>query len=187
MGSWRLAAVWGLILGIQFISSTSAVGQTSQIEWLTWEEATAKAAKVKKKFIVDVYTDWCGWCRKMDANTFNHQEIARYINEHYYPIKFNAGTKDDIVWKGKTYKYVSNGMRGYHQLAAEIMQGQLSYPTVVFLNEQMEVIQPVPGYQDPERFEVIISYFAGNYYQNTPWRKYSEEYEHRKVVPVNGH
>jgi len=181
--SW--VGLGGLLLGWIFLMTEAAHAQTP-IEWLSWEEAASRSQKANKKFLVDVYTDWCGWCRKMDANTFGQEEIAKYVNEHFYAIKLNAGSREDILWKGKTYRYISDGKRGYHQLAAEIMQGQLSYPTIVFMNENMEVIQPIPGYQDPERFELIISYFAGNHYQTTPWRKYQEEYQRRKAVPVNG-
>lgn len=185
MFSMRSVVINSLIITSLAIWCIPVMGQ-SGIEWLSWEEAAKRSSSNPKKFLVDVYTDWCGWCRKMDANTFAHPEIARYINDNFYAIKFNAGNRDDIVWKGKTYKFVSNGSRGYHQLAAEIMQGQLSYPTVVFLNEDMEVIQPIPGYHAPDRFEVIVSYFAGNHYQTTPWRKYSQEFNNAKVVPVNG-
>jgi thioredoxin-related protein len=175
------------IVVLFMVTLTLVVGERAyaqQIQWLSWEEAIQKSVKGDKKFFVDVYTDWCGWCKRMDANTFADPVIASYINQHYYPIKFNASSKQDIVWKGKTYRYVANGVRGYHELAAEILQGQISYPTAVFMNEKMEVIQPIPGYHAPEQFEVIISYFAGNHYQSTPWRKYQDEYKGGRATPV---
>ncbi|MGB3078914.1 MAG: DUF255 domain-containing protein, partial [Saprospiraceae bacterium] len=49
---------------------------TAQINWLTWEEAQAKNQQHPKKFIVDVYTQWCGWCKKMDKATFEEPKIA---------------------------------------------------------------------------------------------------------------
>lgn len=184
----RIVVVCLLVGGMLFSAGARLMAQDdTSIEWMTWQDAIEKSKVQKKKFLVSIYTDWCGWCRRMDANTFSNPEIVRYINKYYYAIKFNGGSRDEIEWKGKVYKYVSNGKRGYHQLAAEIMQGQIAYPTVVFLNEKMEVIQPIPGYKEPDQFEIIMNYFAGNHYKTTPWRKYAEDFKDSKIVPVNGH
>ncbi len=148
-----------------------------KINWLTWEEALELSKTEQKKILVDVYTDWCGWCKRMDKATFQQTHIAEYVNEHFYAVKFNAEMKEDIVFKGKTFKFVKNGMRGYHELAAEITRGRLSYPTVVFLNENLDVIQPVPGFKDPLEFEQIITYFGRNEHMKTPWDVYRKKYQ----------
>jgi thioredoxin-related protein len=147
---------------------------SAQVNWLTWEEAQAKNKVEPRKFIVDVYTQWCGWCKKMDKATFQQSEIASYINKNYYAIKFDAETKTDINFKEKPYKYVRQGTSGYHQLAAEITFGKLSFPTIVFLDEQLNVIQPIPGYKDPASLDKIMKYFAEDYYKTTPWKKYEQ-------------
>lgn len=160
---------------LTFISCiVSALPSYAQINWLTWEEAQAKNKVEPRKFIVDVYTQWCGWCKKMDKATFQNADIASYINKNYYAIKFDAETKTDIQVKEKIYKYIRQGTSGYHQLAAEITFGKLSYPTIVFLDEHLNVIQPIPGYKDAISLEKILKYFAENYYKTTPWKKYEE-------------
>ena len=152
------------------------VGQTS-INWLTWEEALEKNKVEKKKFLVDVHTEWCSWCKKMDARTFQKELIASFVNEHFYAIKFDAEQKEDIIYDNKVYSYVSGfGKRGYHELAQEIMNGRMSYPTVVFIDSNLDVIQPIPGFQDPRTFEIIINYFAGDYHTTTPWHRYEENF-----------
>ena len=155
---------------------SETVNSDTRIEWLDWEEAIQRSQTEKRKVMVDVYTDWCGWCKRMDKATFCQPQIVKYVNEKYYAIKFNAEYKGDISFKGKTYKYVNNGRRGYHELAAEIMRGRLSYPTVVFLNENMDVIQPVPGFKDPLEFEQIITYFGRDEHRKTPWDNYRKAY-----------
>lgn len=149
----------------------------SRIHWLTWEEALKKAEKAPRKIFVDVYTDWCGWCKRMDKATFQQPHIVKYMNEHFYAVKFNAEMKEDIVFKGKTYSFVKNGMRGHHELAAEITRGRLSYPTIVFLNEDLEVIQPIPGFKSPEDFEQIATYFGEDEHLKTPWESYQKNYK----------
>ena len=156
------------------ISSGSWLTADAQINWLSWEEAQAKNQTEPRKFIVDVYTQCCGWCKKMDKATFQQSEISSYINKHYYAIKFDAETKSDINFKNKVFKYVRTGGSGYHELAAEITFGKLSYPTIVFLDENLNVIQPIPGYKDPYSLDKIMKYFAENYYKTTPWKKYEQ-------------
>ena len=150
---------------------------TGQINWMSWEEAQAKNSKEPRKFIVDVYTQWCGWCKKMDKETFANPEIAKYVNKYYYAVKFDAETKTPITINDKVYEYVKSGNSGYHQLAAEIMFGKMSYPTIVFLDEKLNVLQPIPGYKDTISLERIMKYFAEDYYKTTPWKKYLEMYD----------
>lgn len=158
------------------VHSTSLEDVDAKINWLTWEEALKKNEKEPRKILVDVYTNWCGWCKKMDKATFQKGHIADYVNEKYYAVKFNAEMKDGIDFNGKTYKFVKNGMRGYHELAAEITRGNLSFPTVVFLNENLEVIQPIPGYKAADEFEMIMTYFGENEHTKTPWTVYQKNY-----------
>lgn len=168
-----------LVLGV-FINS-SGVSQ-NKVNWLTWEEALELHAKEKKKILVDVYTNWCGWCKKMEKTTFSTQNIAEYVNENYYAVKFNAEQKEDIQFKNKTYKYIGTfGRKGYHQLAYEIMNGKMSYPTVVFIDENLDVIQPLAGFQGAEKFEMIMTYFAENFYKAVPWNKFAHAYQNGAI------
>lgn len=158
----------------------------AQIHWITWEEAQIKSKKEPRKIMVDVYTQWCGWCKKMDKETFANPEVVKYVNKHYYAIKFDAETKTPITVNDQVYEYVKSGNSGYHQLAAEIMFGKMSYPTIVFLNENFEVLQPIPSFKDPVSLDKIMKYFAEDYYQTTPWKKYEEMYARQApaVAPV---
>ena len=142
---------------------------------MSWEEAVQKASTEAqpKKMFIDVYTDWCGWCKKMDKDTFQDAEVAAYMRENFYMVKLDAEQKEPIEFKGKTYTFVASGRRGYHQLAAALLQGKLSYPTVVFLDENLKMLSPVPGYQKPDAFLKIARYFGENIYRDTSWEAYS--------------
>ncbi len=158
---------------------------SGQINWLSWEKAQEKNQKAPRKIIVDVYTQWCGWCKKMDKETFVQPEICDYINKHYYAVKFDAGSTADIELKGKVYKYIKTSKGGYHELASEIMFGKMSYPTIVFMDEDFKILQPIPGYKDPHALDKIMKYFAEDYYKTTPWKKYEEMYNQGTPVPVS--
>ena len=173
----RIFGMKNQFLGLCVMVLFAVSGEAQQtVEWLSFGEAIEKSKVERKKIFVDVYTKWCGWCKKMDKATFQDPQIANYINENYYAVKFDAEDRNSIDFKDKTYKFVKSGRRGYHELAAAITKGNLRYPTVVFLDENLNVIQPIPGYQDAKSFEMIMTYFAEDFFKNTPWRKYKQEY-----------
>ncbi|GAB4055147.1 thioredoxin family protein [Spirosoma litoris] len=142
------------------------------IKWLTIEQAYALTQKKPKKFVVDVYTDWCGWCKVMDRETFSKPGIVDYVNENFYPVRFNAEQTADVTLGKQTFKYVSGGSRGVHELAAAMLKNQMSYPTTVFLDEKFNLIQPIAGYLEPRTFHQIITYFGKNYHQKEPFDQY---------------
>ncbi|WP_340063779.1 thioredoxin family protein [Ascidiimonas aurantiaca] len=147
-----------------------------KINWMTWEEAVARASQDEnpKKIFVDVYTDWCGWCKKMDKTTFGNMEVASYMTQNFYMVKMDAEGKQDIVFKDKTYKFVPNGRRGYHELAATLLNGRLSYPSTVFLDEKVQIITVVPGYQDANNFLKIAKYIGDDIFKGTTWQEYNK-------------
>lgn len=175
-----IVALLMLFLGTLIFTQTISAQETAQktkVNWLSWEQAMELSKKERKKLVLDVYSDNCLWCKRMDETTFSEPGIADYLNEHYYPVKFNAEQKQSLWYNDKEYKFVKNGPKGYHELAAELLNGKLSYPSIVFLDENLEVIQAIPGYRSPEDFEQIITYFGKNSYKNTPWSSYTKSYK----------
>jgi thioredoxin-related protein len=148
-----------LVLAGTYLAS-SQVSSPGKIRWYTIEEAEKLSKTAPRKVMVDVYTEWCGWCKKMDSETFSHPVIADYINRHYYPVKLNAESRESIIFRGQTFKFVENGSRGYHELAAGLLNGQMSYPSIAYLNEKLELLGAVPGYRAPKDMEPLLNYIA---------------------------
>jgi thioredoxin-related protein len=165
-------------LFIALLLAIIAIGgvQAQEVNWLSWDEAIAlsRSESNPKKIFIDVYTDWCGWCKRMDKDTFQNSEVASYMAKNFYMVKLDGEQKEPIEYNGKTYNYVPQGRKGYHELAAALLQGRLSYPTVVFLDEQRNMLSPVPGYQKPEPFLKIARYFGENIYKEQDWESYSQ-------------
>ena len=157
-----------------------------EIQWVSFQEGLQQARQEHKKLLVDVYTDWCRWCKVMDQKTFQHPDVVQYVNDNYIAVRFNAESDQDIHYRGRTYSLVRNGKNSHHELAAEMMRGRLNFPTVVFLDESLNVIQPIPGYQDAENFQMILSYFAEDFFRRVPWDKYKSQVQDRVMgQPVN--
>ena len=119
---------------------------------MTIENAEALQKKgTDKKFIVDVYTDWCGWCKVMDKKTFTDPSLIAFLNEHFHMVKFDAEQKTDISYKGKTYKFIQYGRSGVNELGSELLQNQLSYPSLVYLDNNLMPLLISPGFKSPEQ------------------------------------
>ena len=74
-----------------------------KINWISIAQLNELYAKNPKPVLIDIYTDWCGWCKEMDRTTYKHDKLANYINEKYYAVKFNAEQKESITFNNKTY------------------------------------------------------------------------------------
>jgi len=161
------------VLCLLFAQYTNAQDATTKpkIKWMSLEQAFQAIQKEPRKIVVDVYTGWCGWCKVMDQKTFTDPKVIEYINQKYYAVKLDAEQKDDITIG--TQKYI--WQNGYNQAGVQLLQGKMSFPTIVYLDEKFNMIQPVPGYQDAKQFHQIITYFGDDHYKKGEWDKYQKD------------
>jgi thioredoxin-related protein len=148
------------------------------VKWMTFEQAIEKSKTEKRSIFIDVYTDWCGWCKVMDKNTFNEPTIAKLLNEKYYPVKFDAEQQGDVIFNGTTYKFVPYGNKGTHQFAMALLNNQLSYPTVVFMDRDLRSVFPIAGYRQPPEFHKYLSFFSEDQSKSgqNAWAEFEKKY-----------
>ncbi|MBP6624313.1 MAG: thioredoxin family protein [Chitinophagaceae bacterium] len=169
------------ILGIFYLAQAKdakkkvAPKTKASIHWMSIEEVEEKMKTAPKKVYVDMYTDWCGWCKTMDKNTLTNPNVVAYANEHFYCIRFNAEQKKAITFKGKTYKSLPKSKT--HALADEWMNGQLSYPTSIFFQEGFRDPIPVAGYLELSDMEMIFHFIAEDKQKTTSFEKYRKEFK----------
>lgn len=146
--------------------SISVSGFAQQINWVSLEKAMELQKKNPKKIMMDVYTNWCGPCKMLDKNTFQNPDVAKYVNENYYAVKFNAEGNEVVNYKGKEYSNPSykpeaaSGRNSVHELAYYLQVN--AYPTVVFMDENAAIIAPIKGYQTPPQLELYLKMFKEN-------------------------
>lgn len=164
----------------------SQTTETPLIKWHTIQEAEELCKTAPRKIIIDFYTDWCGWCKVMDKNTFSNPNIAAYINQYYYAVKFDAESGDTITFKDSTY-YSTNPeafkqkelpkRKPSHQLAIKLLNGKLSYPTILYMDENLNPISPISGYMTPDKIEPILVFFGQDVYKQMPYEKFTEYFD----------
>jgi thioredoxin-related protein len=182
-------------------SGFSQEKEKEAINWISFDKAVELAQKKPKHIIVDVYTQWCGPCKMMSKNTFQNPVIAKYINEHYYAVKFDAENFDTLKFtinvpdtlkdkNGKVIKvqlkkqplvFINPSPKGtpraVHQFAASILDNKLSYPSFVFLNDKIQRIDIVKGYQTPQQFEPIIKFIGSGTYGKVKYDEFLKTFK----------
>ena len=147
-------------------------GAQGQVKWHTLDEASA--AKVGSRlYFVDFYTSWCGYCKKMDRETFTDATIAMLLNKYYYPVKFDAESQQIVNWHGRTYRPVNQGRNRQHEFA----RGLQGYPTYVLYRADGTPLQSIPGFYKARDFEVILWYFASGDCDKYPFERYQKIFD----------
>ncbi len=161
-----------------FFTFNALSGQSNTIKWRDWADLKTLSEEDKrgKKYLVDLYTEWCGWCKRMDKTTFRDPAVVDFINRNYIAIKFDAEHKGNIEFKSHVFRYQRSILRGYHELAMALVE-EMKFPTVVFLDENADLIQSIPGYQDAQSLLQIMYYFSENLHRSMPWPIYVRNYQ----------
>lgn len=155
---------------------------TGKINWVTIEEAIELQKTAPKKIIMDVYTNWCGPCKMLDKNTFQNEDVANYINEHYYAVKFNGEGNSSVTYKDQSFgnpgynPSKANSRNSAHEFARYLKVN--AYPTMVFFDEQANYITPVTGYLKPQQLELYLKLFKSDKHKEmTTQEKFNEYYK----------
>ncbi len=178
-----------LLLALSLIGTAHSQTTTAakSIQWLSVEDAQAKAKKTPKPLFVDVYTNWCGPCKMLDRNTFSDPKLADYVNKNFYPVKFNAEGGEPVMWKGTKLENPdfnpanSSGRNGTHHLTHQIanVNGRIAYPTIVYLDSELNVLAPVQGYMTPEQMEPILTFFGEGHYKSQDYQAFMTSFKSR--------
>ena len=150
---------WSLLLLITTaVFMSFNVHDKEKINWLTMSEVKELYAKNPKPILIDVYTDWCGWCKQMDKTTYRDDKLAAYINAKYYAVKFNAESTDTITFNNIKYAY--NQQLKTNELAMYLTYGRLEYPHTIFLSSPSAQPAPLSGYLKPKEMEAPLKFFG---------------------------
>jgi len=162
-----------------FILTTIGFSQPEKnglVNWITFKEAQEKNKQVQKPFIIDIYTDWCGWCKHMMKTTYSNPNIANYINSNFYAVKFDAETKDTIEYNGKIYKPLSKDPKTPHELAVKFLGNSLSYPSTMFITNNFEYNLLTQGFLEDKKVEPILVFMVENAWRTTAFEEFNKHF-----------
>jgi thioredoxin-related protein len=163
-----------LVLLLALASDALAGGEKgSELKWTPFNDGFAQAKKSGKKVLLDVYTDWCGWCKRLDKDVYANEKVAAYLNDHYVSIKLNAESAKRVTYRDTTYTE--------REVAAYF--GVRSYPTIIFFTEEGEPITPLGGYVGPERFLPIVKYIGEDHYKTMEFDDYAKKLD-KEATPA---
>lgn len=165
--------VAGVIVWLLFFSG-NVVQHTKGPDWKSLPEAELAYKQQRRPVLVDLYTDWCGWCKVMDKKTYSNKNVISYLQEKFYTVKLNAEIKEPVFWSGKVYHF--NPSYKTNDFALFVTQGRLAYPTTVIIPADGSSPQAIPGYMTPKEIEILLKYFGENRFGKISFEDYQKEF-----------
>jgi thioredoxin-related protein len=162
----KLLGSLAVIMAASFVIATAdnqiATQKAESFTWLKYDEGLKLAAKNHKPLMVDFYTDWCGYCKKMDKMTYSDSTIAKYIREHFIPVKVNAESREALNLPSGS----GTGISVAHSFNVT------AYPNIWFLESNGQKINNMPGYAPPEKFIHVLRYIGDGVYKSQTFQDY---------------
>lgn len=152
------------LAAIFVLSCSSAFDdEPSVFSWVSMEEAQYSAKSDGKKILVNVYTDWCEYCKKMDATIYSDSLIRTSIAEYYHSVRLNADSDETVRFNGEEISQ--------YELAR--LMGIRSYPTILFLSSEGDLILQINGYMPPQDFSNMITFIGEDIFQKTDFHEFA--------------
>ncbi len=150
----------------------------AQVKWMTLDQAFEAQKITPKKIIIDFYTDWCAPCKIMEKNTFNHPVISTYLNENYYPVKFDAEGKDDVTVFGRTFtnEGFKTGKKKNSMHDFTKYMNVNAVPSTVFLDETGNPITILQGALTAKELETYVLFIANDEFKKVTTRNQWETF-----------
>ncbi|MEO5987695.1 MAG: thioredoxin fold domain-containing protein [Candidatus Eisenbacteria bacterium] len=157
----RPVALVTLLIGLLLAVAVPALA--GEVRWQGWDAGLSSARANKRYILVDVYTDWCGWCKRMDKDVYAREDVSDYLNKRFTSVKLNAESNQAMSYQGEAR--TARGIAGGFHVN--------SYPTTIFLTAEGEHLTNVPGYVPADRFLLLLRFIGdGHMEKGVSWAEY---------------
>ena len=141
--------------------------------WQTWAEIQTLMKQQPKPIIIDMYADWCEYCKQMDRTTYQNDSVYEYMKEHFYRFKFNAESKEELEWNNKKFNH--DKKNNLHEFFEYVAKGNLILPTTVIITTDNQPYT-VAGMLYTKDIEPMLKYY-GTQYPNNSFESFSKQYK----------
>jgi thioredoxin-related protein len=160
----RARIAWWLPLFLMVAMAASAA--PAPVRWRDWDSGLKEARDKKLPVLVDVYTDWCGWCKRMDRDVYSQPEVRDYLSRKFVTVKLDAEATDPARYEDQDYTG--------RTLASHF--GITGYPTTIFLRASGDHLINAPGYIPADRFLAVLRYIGDGYMdRGVTWEQYKSQ------------
>jgi thioredoxin-related protein len=152
-----------LIAALLVVALASTAGAEGHVAWRGWDEGLREARRTNRPVLVDVYTDWCGWCKRMDRDVYSRADVRDYLASRFVVVRLNAEAQDGVQYEGQDL--TSAGLAEQFRVTG--------YPTTVFLKSSGAHLINVPGYVPADRFMLVLRYIGeGHMEKGVEWESF---------------
>lgn len=140
------------------------VTSVNTIDWLKYDTGIKKAAEDGKYVLVYFWNHGCGWCKRMEQDTYANEKVMDIVNAYFAPVMVNASSNE--------YYNTKDGRITTRQLVNRFrLRG---FPTSCFLKPDGSILTCQPGYVPPQKFETILRYIGEEHYKYESFQEYME-------------
>lgn len=135
-----------LITSVLFSSFTFGLGEKEAgVEFYngSYDNLLRQARKENKPIILEFWASWCGTCKKMDNETFNDPDLAKYLKANFIIYKVDIDTFD--------------GMEITDKFAVE------SFPSMLVLDKKAKPLEKLKGFYLPNYLENELKTIVDQY------------------------
>jgi thioredoxin-related protein len=153
--------LWVALAACAIVPAAHAAG--AKLGWREWDAGLEEAEQSGRPVLVDVYTQWCGWCKRMDRDVYARPDVRDYLGKKFVTVKLDAESSDPARFEGRAY--TSRTLAAYFRITG--------YPTTLFLRSSGEHLVNVPGYVEPDKFLLLLRYIGdGHMDRGVSWEDY---------------
>jgi thioredoxin-related protein len=150
------------------------------VRWKNLDEATEAQKSEPRKMILNMYNYNRIACSLMRTEVFNDSAVAAYLNRKYYPVNIDVYTQDTLEIFGQ--KYINeNRPHKFHQLPIAALEGIMSFPSFIILDENGKVLEKIRQFMTPETLDMILHYYGENSYKTITWDVFKANYKNTKT------